>query len=497
MVKLEERAAQVSVPFARRPVITISLSLLVALLAVSPFYGYYRDELYFRLLSERPSWGFFDTPPLTPMFAKLSITLFGDNVVALRVFPALAAALTVVLGALIVRELGGGRRAQILGAAGIATSGMAMLAGHSLLTLTFDFTLWSAAILFVVRALLRDGRWWYAVGIVAGLATYNRHLILMLVVAVAVGLVVAGPRDVLSDRRLWLGALIAVVIALPNLAYQLTHDWPQLTMVEALEDKNGTKNRIMFLPMQIMLLGIPLAVISIAGIKRLWRDERLRGFVVAYPVACALTLFSGGRPDYLAGLLVLLFAAGCEPTVRWMADSAKRRRLVVVTLSISGVLNASGLLPLIPPSIVGGTPFPTMNEVSAESIGWPEFVEQVGAVVADLPPGERAETVLLAQNYGQAGIYDRYSAEYDLPEVYSGHNELYFWGPPPETARQVITVTKEPGTQAKPYFASCEEMGTIDIGVELDNQENGKTILLCRDPIKPWQQLWPSFRKNN
>jgi hypothetical protein len=496
MVRTEQTAAPATIPFARRQVVTISLALLVVLLAVSPLYGYFRDELYFRMLGSQPAFGYFDTPPLAPLVARFSIDLFGDTVVALRIIPALTAALVVVLVALICRELGGGRKAQILAAGGMAVSGMAMLAGHMLLTLTFDLALWSAAILFIVRALLRDSRWWFAVGIVAGVATYNRHLILLLVLSVAVGILAVGPRTVLSDRRLWAGAMLAAVIALPNLAYQLTHDWPQLTMVKALEEHNGTKNRLMFLPMQITLLGPPFAVMGIAGLVRLWRDSRLRCFVVAYPVAAALILYSGGRPDYIAGILVLLFAAGCEPTVQWMSTSG-RRKLLTWAIALTTVLNVSAMLPVIPASVVGSTPFATTNEVTAESIGWPEFADQVAAVVHELPPGERAETVLLAQNYGQAGILDRYADELDLPKVYSGHNELYFRGPPPETARQVITVTRDPKTQATPFFASCEERGRIDAGVDIDNQENGKLILLCRDPIRPWQQLWPSFRKHN
>jgi hypothetical protein len=493
MVKTDQIITPVTIPFARRPVYTISLGLLVVLLAVSPMYGYYRDELYFRMLSEQPSFGYFDTPPLAPMIAKLSIAIFGDNVVALRIFPALTAALVVILVALIARELGAGRRAQILAAAGIAASGMTMLAGHSLLTLTFDFALWSAAILFILRALIRDGRWWYAVGMVAGLATYNRHLILLLVISIAIGILAVGPRDVLSDRRLWAGAGLALVIALPNLAYQVLNDWPQLTMVEALEAHNGTRNRIMFGPMQLMLLGPPLAVIGIAGLVRLWRDPRVRCFVVAYPVACLLILYSGGRPDYIAGVLALLFAAGCEPAIRWMTTRA-RRNVVVVAIGFTAVLNASSILPTMPPSVVGATPIATMNEVSAESIGWPEFVTQVSDVVRDLPAGE---TVLLAQNYGQAGILDRYAEEYDLPAVYSGHNELYFRGPPPETATTFVTVTREPEKQATPFFSSCEVRGRIDIGVELDNQENGKMILVCQGPVRPWSELWPSLRKHN
>ncbi|MDQ3787693.1 MAG: hypothetical protein M3422_10680, partial [Actinomycetota bacterium] len=66
-------------PFAAAPVTLVATTLFAVLMAVSPRYGYHRDELYLRLLGEQPATGYFDTPPLTPMVAKLSIALFGDN----------------------------------------------------------------------------------------------------------------------------------------------------------------------------------------------------------------------------------------------------------------------------------------------------------------------------------------------------------------------------------------------------------------------------------
>jgi hypothetical protein len=247
--------------------------LFAVLLAFSTRYGYHRDELYFRLLGEDVALGYFDTPPLTPMIAKLSIALFGDHVVALRVVPALAAAVAVVLVALTCRELGGSRGAQVLTAFGVACSSVVLIAGHMLLTLTPDLVFWTAAILSVVKA-VRDPRWWLAVGVAVGLATYNRQLIALLVIGIAVGLLVVGPRSALASKWLWLGVLIALVLAAPNLYYQYTHDWPQAQMAEALEADDGADNRIMFVPLQFGLLGPPLAVIMVVGLVWLWRRRR-------------------------------------------------------------------------------------------------------------------------------------------------------------------------------------------------------------------------------
>jgi hypothetical protein len=42
------------------------------------------------------------------------------------------------------------------------------------------------------------------------------------------------PRSAFRSGWLWVGAALAVVLASPNLVYQATHDWPQITMAGAL-----------------------------------------------------------------------------------------------------------------------------------------------------------------------------------------------------------------------------------------------------------------------
>lgn len=60
--------------------------------------------------------GQIDVGPLTIWLGRLSRTLMGDSVFALRFFPAIAGAMTIVDVGLMARELGGGLFAQGLAA---------------------------------------------------------------------------------------------------------------------------------------------------------------------------------------------------------------------------------------------------------------------------------------------------------------------------------------------------------------------------------------------
>ncbi|MEU7860933.1 glycosyltransferase family 39 protein [Nonomuraea sp. NPDC049141] len=472
---------------AWRTVTLISILLFAVLLLLSGRYGYHRDELYFRVLAEHPAWGYVDQPPLAPMAAKLSIAVFGDTLFGIRVLPALAAALLVVLVTLITRELGGRGVAQILAALGTATGGYTLIAGHAILTLSFDLPFWAAAILFMTKALMREQpRWWPAVGVIVGLATYNKYLIVMLLLGLAAGLVAVGPRRVLAGPWLWGGALIAVALAVPNLLYQATHDWPQLTMAAALSADRGGELRALFVPMQLTLFGPVVTVIGAFGWLRLWRDRRVRALAVAYPAAAAATLISGGRFDYTAGLILLLFAAGC---VSVEAAGPGKVRPAGVALVLNGLGSAVIALPLIPVDTVGATPVPAINEVVRESIGWPEFAAKVTNVLGSLPPADRARAIVMTGSYGEHGALVRAG----IPRVYSGQNQLHEYGPPPESADVAVMVNIGPRGRDFQY-RSCEQKDRVDNGVGLDNELQGMGIFLCRGLKQPWSVAWPSYR---
>src|SRR5438105_8604370 len=66
-------------------------------------YGYFRDELYYLACGQHLDWGYVDQPPLVAVAARLSRTLFGDSLSAIRLLPALAGAAKVVLGGMITR----------------------------------------------------------------------------------------------------------------------------------------------------------------------------------------------------------------------------------------------------------------------------------------------------------------------------------------------------------------------------------------------------------
>ena len=124
-------------------------------LSVAGRYGWHRDELYYVDAGRHLSLGYVDFPPVTPLLSRLATAAFGDSLVGLRSLAALAGAAAVVVVALLARELGGGRRAQVLAAVLAATSPVLLGADALFQTVPFDQLAWAVIALLAVRALAR------------------------------------------------------------------------------------------------------------------------------------------------------------------------------------------------------------------------------------------------------------------------------------------------------------------------------------------------------
>jgi hypothetical protein len=493
-------------PFAWWGVSAVVFATLAALLATSTRYGYQRDELYFRLLGERLDWGYIDNGPATPLVARLAAAVFGDSLTALRVPAALLAAATVVFVALLAREMGGGKRAQLMAAAATALSVFPLTIGHTLHTATLDVPISVLMLLFVVRAVRRsDGRWWLAAGTAFGFALYSKLLVVLIALGLLVGVLVAGPRSVFRDRFFWAGAALAVVIGVPNIIYQMTHGWPELSMAAVMSDREGPGNRISLLPWQLALIGPFLLPVWIGGLVALIREQlgRLRAIGIAYLASLAIVLLTGGQSYYLVPLMLALLAAGCVVVDRWIDRKHWRLWAFAVATALNGVFAFVVALPVLPLGAVANSPLPAASQFVADQIGWPELTAQVNAAYQSVPPQDRPHTIILTGNYGQAGALDRFGQKYGLPRIYSGHNQLFEYGPPPEDTTTVIAVGFRPadieGVGLAPdllsrTFAECRLFSTISNDSQVKNEEIGRPIEVCRQPRTSWSAMWPTMR---
>jgi 4-amino-4-deoxy-L-arabinose transferase-like glycosyltransferase len=494
---------------ARRPAlrcapVVIALAVTALLLAVGDRYGYFRDEFYYLASGRHLALGYVDNPPLTPWIARLEVAVLGDSPTALRVVPALATGLTVVVTGRIARELGGDRVAATVAAACAAGSAFLLATGHVLSTSTIDLLVWTMLSWLVLRGLRDGGRVWLGAGVVAGVGLLDKALVAALLGVLALGVLAVGPREVFRDRWLWLGVVIAVAIWTPHLVWQGLHGWPLLTFSErvATVGNGGSAPRWTFPLFQFIEVSPLLVPVWAVGLWTLVRrpDRRwARAFAIAYGLLFVLLIVVGGKHYYLAGMYPVLLAAGAVTTVGWVRARAVRARgsALAVLLVVNAVVVALLMLPIIPARSLPGSPVAAVQPIPAESVGWPELVATVGAAARSLPAEDRGHAVILTRNYGEAGAIDLFRAHpdhADLPPVYSGHNSYADWGPPPEAATTVVAVGIDEARLER-WFTSVRLVARIDNALGVANDERGAPVWIASGRRVSWASIWAGERR--
>ncbi len=446
--------------------------LFVVLLVLASRYGFHRDEFYFIEGGRHPDWAQPDNPILVPLLATVWHDLVGGNLVAFRILPALAGAGTILIAAATARQLGGTERQQTITALVTALSSFPMAVGHLFSISTFDLLLTSAVIMLLIRALRSPERLsgWLWLGVVTGIAMEVKVLPALVLACCLAGLLVIGPRKPLARPGPWLAAGIALVLAAPNLIWQATRGFPMREVAASIAagGSASSADRVMILPMHLLLIGPLLSILAIAGLVATFAVRRLhdhRWVAIGYGLLLIMVVITGGKPYYLAGLFPVALALGVITAYDWLVRVAWRRIVAIVLLVIVTIPTAAFSLPLAP---VGSPVFEVataVNPDAAETVGWDGFTETAVRVAGGLPAADRADSIILTRNYGEAGSLAR-ARRLDLttpagpagalPPVYSGHNAFGEWGPPPPGTRTAVVIGEFEDAELGRWFGRCE-----------------------------------------
>lgn len=478
--------------------------VFAVLMALSSRYGFHIDELYFLDCARHLQASYVDQPVLAPLLARVSLSLFGVSEAGLRLWPALAAAGTVVVGALTAREFGGARRAQLLAAIATGTMPVVLGGAHVANTSSYEALAWAAIALVVVRmGRTGDTRWWLAVGALVGIGAEFNHLAAFFGIVLLAAVLLGPARRTVADRRLLAGATIAVLLVLPDLWWQAHHGWAMFAMTRALNGEHGGPGNIpTWIVGQIGMSCLAMAVFWVAGLRFLWRSGRplWRCLVTAYAVLFVLfAVTTGAQVYYLGGLYVCLLAAGAVGLDGWLYSRPDRLRSLTIGTAVSAALSAVIVLPVLPPSDVGWTYGISSN--SGESLGWPQLVGTVRQVWTGLPSEQRANAVIVAADYGEAGAINELGRGTGLlPTAVSVHNTDWWWGPGNPHASTVVAVA--PGPDHAPeyaahlgrYFRHVRVAATLSNPQGVHNIEWGGHVYVCTGPRRPWGEIWPELR---
>lgn len=453
-------------------------------------YSFHRDEYLYLTEGLQPAWGYLEIPPLTAFIASI-IQFLGGSLFITRLFPALIGGAMVWLIGKLVQALGGKTWAVVIACAALIIS-PAFLRTHTLFQpVSFNQFNWFLVGYLLVRLVQsQQGRYWYYLGIMAGIGMLTKYSIAFYLLSLFVALLISRHRSWFGTRYPYLALLIALVIASPNLLWQYTNGFPLFRHMEELRETQLVNVSTIEFVLNQFLMNFSASIIWIGGLIYLLRhraasDFRFLGW--AYLFTFGLLVFMSGKPYYLLGAYPILFVFGGLAMTQWIRRES-RQMVLAGTLVFFNLTSIPMGLPVFPlesmkkyctfvSNYMGmgqllvwedGKSRPLPQDY-ADMVGWEEMARRVGKFYNSLTPEQQKDCLIWGGSYGHAGAMQHYREKYQLPDnIYSLSSSFVLWANPQADFKTQILVSDE-------RFDSSEWYHQVDL---VDSVRNAD----ARDP---------------
>jgi hypothetical protein len=474
-----------------------SIVKLLLHLLTNTSYELQRDAFMYIDLGNHLAWGYHSVPPSIAVFANFSRFLLGDTTFAIRFFPAIVGVLSIPLIGIMVREAGGGKWAQFFASLAFLAAPAFLRSNTLFQPVSFNQFYW-LLLAFLLFRLIRTKQafLWYLIGIVAGLAFLNKYSVVFYLFGIVVAVLLTPLREWLRKSQPYIAMAIAGLIALPNLIWQVNHNWPVINHMQELAETQLVNVRVdVFLLEQIMMF-LPVFFIWVLGliyIAFFKSGKSYRAFAWIYLAVVLILIFLRGKPYYTIGLYSILFVFGGLFIERYFVGKLGFLKyvLIIFILSVSVVALPISLPILKPEAFIhfyksmGMEKFHRWEDGEyydlpqdyADMIGWEELTRIVGETFQKLTPEQRAKCVIMANNYGEAGSVNFYGTKYNMPAVISFNDSYIFWAPDSIYAEYLIKIGDSDNLEE--LFEQVDIVGRISTP---HARQEGTPVYFCANP---------------
>jgi Dolichyl-phosphate-mannose-protein mannosyltransferase len=520
------QSGRISALFSRKSL--TSTTAFLAYLALADFlvhmpfvgnYGYFRDELYYIVSgTQHLSLGYVDFPPLIAYVAALLNPISNDSLISMHVVSTFVEALLVFMTGMIARELGGGRKAQLLAA--VSTLAMlTFLAGALEFSPNFFDQLWWSMLAYLVIRIVkrREPKLWFVVGLVIGIGLLTKLTIFLFVGTMLLSfLAIPSTRKYLRSKWIVAGGLLSFLLILPMIYWNSINGWPMAQFyLEFRGDVQGGGPLNFFVSQlgQINYLNLPIVLIGIYFYLKSSEGKEIRAlglsFILLYVFMTAIDM----KPYYLAPVYPMLFAGGAlliekssisrKGIFRWFGSKP-----YVACMLLLAILLAPLIMPILPPStlvrtygrLIAGTNQATASGETGplpqnlgDKLGWNTMVSTLAQAYNTLPANEKSQVCIFTSNYGEASAVNFLGKSLALPKAISGHNNYYIWGPDSCTGQVIITVGI-PLSSIQKAYGNVTLLTTLRCQYCMNN-ENDLPVYLATNPnFSSLAAFWPMAR---
>lgn len=483
-------------------------------LCLFPFeYGLFRDELYYIALSENLDFGYVDVPPIVPFVLAIVRSLLGTSYFSLHLLPAISGAMVVWLVSLMVRELGGRLNALLLALTCVTMAPIYLCWESTYSYDAFDKLCWTLMLYVTVLILKTENRkYWLYFGLVAGIGLMTKITILFLAFGLLSAMILTGERKHFLSWQLWAGGVLALLIFSPYIIWQIRQGLPALEYYGNYATMKTAQNEPwIFIKDQILIMNLLAFPVWALGIYYFIFNEtgkRYRvlgyGYLIVLVVCTVLKVkFFLPTPFY-----TVLFAGGAVLIEKFAQEHGVRRlrRIPATAIFLTGLIQFPIARPVMPIELfVKFTGRSVWEGIKGERhelgrlpqhfhdrFGWKEIAEDIAVVYYRLSEQDRAKACVLMGNYGEAGAVWFLGRKYNLPRPISGHLQYYLWGPRGHSGEVTISLGIDLETLNE-HFDDVKAVRDHACKWAIPH-EKYLDVYVCRQPRKPLEEMWPSFR---
>lgn len=469
----------------------IALKFLLQTVLIHPAYELHRDEFLHLDQANHLAWGFMSVPPVTSWISFV-IKLLGNGVFWVKFFPALFGALTIVVVWKVIGKLGGSTFARVLGATCVLFSSLLRL-NTLYQPNSLDVLSWTAFYGVVVLYLQSERpRWLYVGAVVFAIGFLNKYNIVFLLIGLLPATLLTPARKVLARKAFYGAAALAVLLILPNLLWQYRHDFPVMKHLKELSETQLVHvDRWGFLTGQLLFFFGSLPVIA-AGLYALVRYHSLvkyAPFFWAFFITLAVFFYFRAKAYYAIGLYPIYIVLGSVYLGDLLGTGWQRylRPVLVAIPALLFIPMYEFAFPNRPPELIvekgqrhrweDGKDH-ALPQDYADMQGWRELARKVDAAYAGLGLPGPGKTLVLCDNYGQAGAINYYTTEGIRAVSFSGDYVSWFDLDTPYT--QLIRVKNASGAvdelaETSPYFREARKADSVTSRFA---RERGTTIFV-------------------
>jgi 4-amino-4-deoxy-L-arabinose transferase-like glycosyltransferase len=462
-------------------------------------YGFHQDALAFLANGLYLDWGYVAYPPLTPFIGRIGLELFGVSLVGIKSLAALAQCIAMVFTGLMAKELGGGRKAQVLAAIAAGIGLMSLIMGTLFQYITFDYLWWVLILYCLLRLLKSDNpRWWFGIGIFIGLGMMTKYTMAFLVISLVMVVLFTRLRRHLSSRWLWIGALLSFLILLPNFVWQINHDFISYDFLSFISNRDKLLGRADGFFSQQLYVNINPFVLPLvfAGVVFYFSEAGKQYRALGYIFVLTLGLFAAanGRFYYTAPLYPMLIAAGATASENWVRQrSALQQKrfstVTVILLFMGGGIGVALMLPVAPVHSLLWNVTSDIHDNFIDQIGWEELVESTASIYQNERDGHDSLGILTS-HYGSASAFHLYGDQYGLPLAISPVDSFWLrgYGENPPDAVIAIGFTVD---ELAEFFDECHLVGQNQNKYQIEKPLS--EIYLCESAKGGWETIWPAL----